>query len=357
MIDVNRMLDESIVTDDDPRDMPWDEAFSQAKADVDAEDATKQAKSNGHARNGHASGKNGEGTKPKLHAATGILSRYLAKIKEGKLPQLCRLGAALDGIEVGPGLITVIGAPPGQGKTALSSQVMFEAVEHNDGMPAYIANAEMSFDALLRRQFCAMTRIKSSDIRFGRLTETELQELEEAAAILAPRLERVSVCDPCDHESLLDLLDKPQGLVVVDYLQKFAPAGDVRMGVNTVMATLRRLAAQGHAVLALSATKRSLGGRNDSKELDLSSFRESGEIEYNADSCYVLRDDGLAYEGCNFIDNVTLVHLKNRHDAKVDRELEFHRPRMTFSARQPVVVTEFEGYQGDDPFAGGEDDF
>lgn len=293
-----------------------------------------------------------------IHNAADLLEGWLDRLRSGSVPQLLRLGSALDGIEVGEGLITLFGAPPGAGKTALASQIVFEAIEHKNDLPVYLCNAEMGFGSLLNRQFSAITRINSKRIRFGELSVDEHNQIEREAAAIRNLLLRITVFDPCDHESLLELLDKPPGLVVVDYLQKFAPPDkDARQGVNTVMATMRRLASHGHAVVALSATKRDAKGRHDSKELDLSSFRESGECEYNADSAYVMRDEGPVDVGCEYVRLVTLAHVKNRHGAKEDRELEFHMPRMEFSSRQPVVITEFNGYEGDDPFADGEDDF
>ena len=89
------------------------------------------------------------------------------------------------------------------------------------------------------------------------------------------------------------LRSEPPGLVIVDYLQKFAPADkDVRQGVGEVVSGMRMLAKAGWAVLCLSSTARNKDGKHDSKSLSLSSFKESGEIEFNADSAYVLVDNG-----------------------------------------------------------------
>jgi replicative DNA helicase len=271
-----------------------------------------------------------ESTPVTLHSGAELLDEYIGKLRTGDVPQLHKLGDALDGLEVCAGLITIIGAPPGAGKTALASQIVFEACQCNPDLIAYVANAEMSFQAIARRELTRITRIDSDKIRFANLSAWELSQIEEAAAELRKSLERVKFILNPTHGSLLELLTHEPGLIVVDYLQKFSPPDvDARIGVNQVMTTLRRLASHGMSVLALSATKRDAKGGHASKELSLSSFRESGEVEFNADSAYVLRDDG-SMEGKEFVRRVTLGHVKNRHGKKLDRTLRFDMPKMSF---------------------------
>lgn len=259
-----------------------------------------------------------------------LLAAYVNRINTGDLPQLYKQYSALDRLEVGPELLTIIGAPPGVGKTALASQVMFDTLELNPGVRAVIANAEMSFDSLIRRELSRRTQIDSDRIRFGQLTTDELSSINETAAELMPKMQGVTMLDePCLH-NLLQLRNEEPGLVIVDYLQKFSPSDkDARQGVNEVVSGLRKLAQAGWAVLCLSATKRDSKGKHGAAELDMSSFRESGEVEYNADSAYVLQDQGELEEP--YIRSVTLKHVKNRHGGKKDFDLRFHMPRMEFT--------------------------
>ena len=291
---------------------------------------------------------------PPTTPAGRLLTAYMQQLNTGELPQLLPQSGVLDGVEIGPGLLTMIGAPPGFGKTALAMQILFDALELNEKLVATVANAETTFDGLLRREITRMTRIDSDAIRFGRLTTHELERINTAASELIPRLQRVAVLnDPCDTAQLYKLRDEPPGLLIVDYLQKFASSDkDTRQAVNAVVAVLRHLAKLGWAVLCLSATKRDSNGKHNSKELGLSSFRESGEIEYNADSAYVMIDQGEL--GAKYIRHVTLSHVKNRHGAKVDRQLRFHMPRMSFGSlptAEPLGNPEFGGVvELDDPF-------
>ncbi len=279
--------------------------------------------------------------KPATLPAEALLANYLRRINAGELPQLIQQRGALEEIEIGPEMITVIGAPPGIGKTALASHVMFDALELDGSLRCVVANAETTFDGLLRRELTRRTRIDSRAIRFGRFIEGDIERINTAASELAPRLERVSVLDdPFTVMQLWRLRDEVPGLLIVDYIQQFAPSDkDARAGVNEVMRVTRQLAKLGWSVVALSATKRDANGKHDAKSLSLSSFRESGEIEYNADSAYVMQDNGPLEH--DYIRHVTLGHLKNRHGAKVDKQLRFHMPRMEFTALEPLGLAEF----------------
>jgi replicative DNA helicase len=287
-------------------------------------------------------------TETPLVSASELFADYIGRLNAGELPQLLRLGSTLDGLEVGAGLICLIGAPPGSGKTALSSQVMFEAFENDASQIAYLMNAEMGFDSIARRELTRLTGIGSDKIRFGDLSYTEGQRIAEAAESLMPLLRRLKVEQEPTHESLLRLLDAPPGLVVVDYLQKFAPSDkDVRLGVNLVMTTLRRLAKHGHAILALSSTKRDAKGGHSSSELSLSSFKESGECEFQADSAYVLRDNGPI--DFDWVRDITLGCVKNRNGRKVDFDLVFHMSEMRFSTKEPAYHVDLAEFMTSGP--------
>jgi replicative DNA helicase len=146
------------------------------------------------------------------------LVHYLQRINANELPQLTRLSPTLDRLEVGSGLVTVIGAPPGYGKTALSMQIMFDAIAQDASLRAVVANAETTFDGLLRRELTRVTRIDSNKIRFGFLDAPERAEITEAASNLMPQLQRVSVLsDPNTLMQLMRLRSEPPGLVIVDY--------------------------------------------------------------------------------------------------------------------------------------------
>jgi replicative DNA helicase len=249
-----------------------------------------------------------------------------------------------------------LGAGPGAGKTTLAMQVCFEAVERDPNLKIVIANAETAFEGLLRRELTSMTGIKSHKLRFGPLDKSEQQTISKAVDEIRPRLSRMEILKECSHAGLQALRSEPPGGLVVDYLQKFSPPGDPRQGTNQVMATLRDLAKLGWWVLCLSATARTNGkggSGHDSKQLTQASYRESGDIEFNADSCYLLIDNG-AVDGEEFKRRVTLSHVKNRHGAKRDQDLIFNMPQQRFE--DAFDFSELTTWGGQNPFGGVDDE-
>lgn len=144
------------------------------------------------------------------------------------------------------------------------------------------------------------------------------------------------------------LLTEEPGLLILDYIQKFAPSGDAKAGVTEVMTTARNFAREGWAVLAMSATSRSqVKGRSaqDSLQLNQASFRDSSEIEFQADSAYLIRDmekpDSKASTRQTFIECV-----KNRHGEKASKLLNFNMPSSCFELREndSEYANDFDDY-------------
>ena len=276
------------------------------------------------------------------------LDAWLDHVESGTVPQLICQHSALKDIEVGSGLVTVIGAYQGVGKTALTSQIMFDAMELDPDLRAIIANAESDAAMLLRRQIGRGLHIPASALRFGKLTDEERDKVARAAGELRSRLTRVSqLAAPYRLHQLMRLMNEEPGLLIVDYLQKFLPieSRDIRVGINLVMDGLRELARAGWAVIAISATNRpTKDSKSKGRSLTVHSLRESSEIEFQADSIYLLHDDGPIDPQREWLRNMTLEHVKNRHGEMRDIQLEFHRPRLEFTAASRTAPTsEFAG--------------
>lgn len=272
---------------------------------------------------------------PVAKPAMALFESYLTRLRQGEGDKLYRLPQMFSGVEIGPGLISIIGAPPGSGKTAVSSQMLFGALERTPALTAVIANAEMTFDVLVRRELARRTGIADQKLRFAKdLTPSDFELIEDAAVELTPLMERIDFAEPpFSYERLKEIREtyKP-GFLILDYLQKFAPGGDPRVGVNAVMAELREFAFGGWAVLAMSSTSRTKGpsgASHDSSKLNLASFKESGEVEFNTDSAYILCDAG-PHDGNEFVRKIKFTCVKNRHSEKVSKDLLFDMPRMSF---------------------------
>jgi replicative DNA helicase len=256
--------------------------------------------------------------------------------------------------ELGPGLVTVIGAPPASGKTTLAMQAIGEAMELNDDQRAYVLNCEMPPRALMRRELSRITGIHPKAIRHNVLTQADRELIADTVEQVAKRIQRMQLM-PGDASSLGTLASLPPGIVLVDYLQRFnlGGGGDARANVNNLMEYLRRLADHGHSVLAISATKRTKDGKHDDKELGLSSFRESSEVEYAADACYVLQVDPP--DGHQKAQRAVLSCCKNRNDEQRDIVLGFHKKSMKFLPAVAAGVYDSPIGEDDDegnPFGG-----
>ncbi len=282
--------------------------------------------------------------------ARTLLRHYIDKMHRGEFQKLLSLGPALDGLEIAPKQICIFGAPPGLGKTALAMQIAFESMEIDQSIEVVVANAETDFDGLIRRELSRMTRIPSKSIRFGELTAEDRYSIAKATTELDQRLGRMSWLNPpMGIEQLLNLKDKKPGLLIVDYVQKFAPSrGDTKQGITEVMGRLRELAMHGWAIIALSATARTVGkggSTHESEKLTQASFRDSSELEYNADAAYLLVDLG-EHDGKPYIRRIDLRCVKNRHDERVDKQLIFHMPRMSFEAVPVPINEDFAAWDG-----------
>jgi replicative DNA helicase len=280
-----------------------------------------------------------------LRSGLEWLERKLLEIAKAEIRPLLPTCSALEGLEIGPGLIMGLGAPPGAGKTALALQVTFDALKLDPSLVAYIAPADTSFEVILNRIISRDTRISYRKLRHNDMEPAERRQAIEALENMRDAISRVQVLDPAGYCELLMLQERPPGLLIVDYLQKFTPRGvEKRAGIDDLMTLLRGLADRGWAILAISAIKRSATGSYESKSLGLSSFRDSSEIEFNLDSAYVLKHDGEADEKSD-VTNVLLECCKNRHGKMQDFPLKFNKPRMEFSFRTNAAFDPFGGDQ------------
>lgn len=279
-------------------------------------------------------------------SASDILDSLVERIATGKMPQLLQLGPALNGFEIGTGLVTVVGAPPGAGKTTLAMQILFEALESDPSLRAIVANRESSMDVLLQRELARRSRVEPKSIRFGKCSDSELVKIRTAALEIKTLTQRLSSLDePGELPMLRRLLSEEPGILVLDYIQKFAPPGEARAGVTEVMSTARQFARAGWAVLALSATARTqTKGKStqDSTQLNQASFRDSSEIEFQADAAYLLVDREKP-ESTKAIHKTDLVCVKNRHGERHTQQLNFNKPRSCFEI-QNNYANDFSGF-------------
>ena len=83
-------------------------------------------------------------SRQEFHIARDLFSPWREGVLTGKSPTFYPVGPGrVAEIEIGPGLLTLIGGAPGQGKTALTMQWVVDALELTPSLRAIVCNVEM----------------------------------------------------------------------------------------------------------------------------------------------------------------------------------------------------------------------
>jgi replicative DNA helicase len=188
------------------------------------------------------------------------------------------------------GDLLILAARPSVGKTAFALNIAVNAAKA--GSPVALFSLEMAAEQLIQRVLCSEARINSQDVRTGRIKDADWSSIHRAMGQLANLDFYV---DDTPSISILEvrakarrlLRDKPNGLIIVDYLQLMQPQNRRSENRQTEIAEISRglkiLAKElGVPVLALSQLSRAVEQRAG-KRPQLSDLRESGAIEQDAD--------------------------------------------------------------------------
>ncbi len=272
---------------------------------------------------------------PTYRVAEDVLDTLRENLLSGKTPVRYPVGKdELARIELGPGLVVLVGGAPGAGKTAFTMQCVTDALRLTPSLRALVCNVEMSPAVLLERQLARLSGIDLTTIRRRTLGEEHADRVEFGLKTLGSVADRLAFLrPPFTLENVADSADawRPD-LILLDYIQRLVPPGqhDSRRGsVDATMNHLREFADADTAMLVVSAVGRSRDqyGRNTYKGegLNLASFRESSELEFGADSAWILVPGEDPEEA-----GVTLKHLKDRYGEMRDIRLQFDRRRQAF---------------------------
>jgi replicative DNA helicase len=272
---------------------------------------------------------------------TDALASWREDVLTGKPPVLYPVGSGeLARLEIGPGIVWLLGGAPGAGKTALSMQLLLDALRLTPTLRAVVCNIEMPPAVLLDRQLARLSGVDLSTIRHRRLTADHAGRIDQGLATLEELGERLCfVRPPFDLANVAATADAfDAGLLLLDYIQRIPPPGehgDKRGAVDATMNYLRQFADAGVAVIVISAVGRGRDSKGRSsyvEGLSLASFRESSELEFGADDALILAPNEDA-------DGVTLRHLKSRHGEPKDIDLDFDGKLQRFAPRSAPVDT------------------
>ncbi len=191
--------------------------------------------------------------------------------------------------------LLIIAGRPSMGKTALATNIAFNAAHklQESGKKSTVAffSLEMSSEQLSTRILAEQSRIKSNDIRRGKISEDQFDKFIETSKNIS---ELPLYIDETPAISIAALSNRARrikrihgvDLIVIDYIQLMR-AANTRDGrvqeISEITQGLKALAKElAVPVLALSQLSRAVEQRDDKKP-QLSDLRESGSIEQDAD--------------------------------------------------------------------------
>ena len=193
--------------------------------------------------------------------------------------------------------LIIIAGRPGMGKTALATNIAFNAaqkLQNSEKEKASVAffSLEMSSEQLSTRILAEQSKIKSNDIRRGRISDEQFDRFLETSKNISelplyidetPALTIAAMSNRARRIKRLHGLD----LIIVDYIQLMRGGLNYKDGrvqeVSEITQGLKAIAKElSIPVVALSQLSRQVEQR-DNKKPQLSDLRESGSIEQDAD--------------------------------------------------------------------------
>ena len=192
--------------------------------------------------------------------------------------------------------LVILAGRPSMGKTALATNIAYNAAHHilkrQEKSSVAFFSLEMSSEQLSTRILSEQARIKSDDVRRGKVTEEEINRYIETSRNIynlplyideTPAITIATLSNRARRIKRLFGLN----LIVVDYIQLMRSSSNKHDGrvqeISEITQGLKALAKElSVPVLALSQLSRAVEQRDD-KQPQLADLRESGSIEQDAD--------------------------------------------------------------------------
>ncbi len=192
--------------------------------------------------------------------------------------------------------LVILAGRPSMGKTALATNIAYNAAQNifkrQEKSSIAFFSLEMSSEQLSTRILSEQARIKSDDIRRGKVTEEEINRYIETSRNI---YDLPLYIDETPAITIATLSNRSRrikrkfglSLIVVDYIQLMRSSSNKNDGrvqeISEITQGLKALAKElSVPVLALSQLSRAVEQRDD-KQPQLADLRESGSIEQDAD--------------------------------------------------------------------------
>ncbi len=193
--------------------------------------------------------------------------------------------------------LIILAGRPSMGKTALATNIAYNAAQNvlkrQEKSSIAFFSLEMSSEQLSTRILSEQARIKSDDIRRGKVTEEEINRYIETSRniynlpLYIDETPAITIATLSNRSRRIKRLFG-LSLIVVDYIQLMRSSSSNRndgrvQEISEITQGLKALAKElSVPVLALSQLSRAVEQRDD-KQPQLADLRESGSIEQDAD--------------------------------------------------------------------------
>ncbi len=235
--------------------------------------------------------------------------------------------------------LMILAARPGMGKTALVLNIATNAAFA--GRSVAIFTLEMSKEQLMSRVLSSVSRVDSSRLRKGDLSEEEQDRLMEGARRLYECKSLLGI-DETPAISLMELRSrcrryhKENGLdlIIIDYLQLMTASStrseSREREISEISMGLKGLAKELNVpVIALAQLNRGPDARPD-KRPKLSDLRESGSMEQDADMILFVYRDEYYNPNSESAGIAEVLVAKNRHGATTTIKLAYQPSFVSF---------------------------
>ena len=257
-------------------------------------------------------------------AAVYSLQDFIQHIADSKRAAFIPTGfSPLDNILDG-GLyagLYVVGAISSLGKTTFCLQIADQIAQQ--GRDVLIFSLEMARDELIAKSVSRLTLLKDMELnggstahakttrgiltgsRYGEYSQTERELIQNAIAAYGQYANHIYIAEGMGNIGIKEIVERVEKhrnitgeapVVIIDYLQIIAPA-DIRatdkQNTDKAVLELKRMSRDYHIpVLAISSFNR----ENYTAPVNLSSYKESGAVEYSSDILIGLQYEGMDYQ-------------------------------------------------------------
>lgn len=276
------------------------------------------------------------------------LDERIEKHKRGELIGLTTGFKHLDYITTGlrPSLI-VVSAITSLGKTSFVKQLSDQLLEHNKDIAVLYVTYEQTAEELATKTISRETGISMRNLQAGKLTVEDrekvaqtLQDLDYSQSFYTLEATATTTIEEVKKIATEMTNAYDQVVVVIDYLQLVPSRKNIRYTsdkekIDSNLSELRRLSnALKSPVITISSINRSSYEKSAKEGVDpsnslLSSFKESGNIEYSADLAIAMLEDTersgdvKVKHRSNYAKSIGFYIIKNRNGARGKIEFTF----------------------------------